>query len=202
MVASIGSSTELTGVSLHSASPDALLERPAASGLRSRGGGWFEAARKWRAVRAESAEPVVVANGAESEPGSFKDRYVMQRRPADVVAGLALAARAVGAREAIVFLKGSFDGPAAALSEAIASAALDGLSIEVRHGDDGYVAGEETAVLEALEGRRAWPRPKPPLPAAVDYRAGRPSCRTSRRSPACPRRSRTPRPTAPARRRS
>ena len=78
--------------------PDVLLERLAASGLRGRGGGWFPAARKWRAVRVEGGEPVVVANGAEGEPGSFKDRYVMRRRPADVVAGLALAARAVGAR--------------------------------------------------------------------------------------------------------
>jgi NADH-quinone oxidoreductase subunit F len=125
-------------------------------------------------VRAEGGEPFVVANGAEGEPGSFKDRYVMRRRPADVVAGLALAARAVGAREAVVFLKGSFDGPATALSSAIATAALDGLSVEVRRGDDGYVTGEETALLEVLEGRKPWPRPKPPRPAAVGYR-GRPT---------------------------
>ena len=98
----------------------------------------------------------------------------MRRRPADVVAGLALAARAVGAREAVVFLKGSFDRPANALSSAIAAASLDGLSVEVRRGDDGYVTGEETALLEALEGRRPWPRPKPPLPAAVGFR-GRPT---------------------------
>ena len=159
---------------LHFASPDALLERLAASGLRGRGGGWFAAAQKWRAVRAEGGEPFVVANGAEGEPGSFKDRYVMRRRPADVVAGLALAARTVGAREAVVFLKGSFDGPAAALSGAIAAAPLDGLSVEVLRGDDGYITGEETALLEALEGRKPWPRPKPPLPAAVGYR-GRPT---------------------------
>ena len=159
---------------LHSASPDALLERLAASGLRGRGGGWFDAARKWKAVRAESGEPFVVANGAEGEPGSFKDRYVMLRRPADVVAGLALAARAVGAREATVFLKGSFDRPAAALAGAIAAASLDGLSVDVRRGDDGYVTGEETALLESLEGRKPWPRAKPPLPAAVGYR-GRPT---------------------------
>ena len=91
-----------------------------------------------------------------------------------MVAGLALAARAVGAREAVVFLKGSFDRPAKALSGAIAAASLDGLSVEVRRGDDGYVTGEETAVLEALEGRKPWPRPKPPLPAAVGFR-GRPT---------------------------
>jgi NADH-quinone oxidoreductase subunit F len=145
-----------------------------ASGLRGRGGGWFETARKWRAVRAEGGRAVVIANGAEGEPGSFKDRYVMLRRPDDVIAGLAIAARAVGASEALVFLKGSFDRPAAALERAIGDARLDGLSVSVRRGDDGYVTGEETALLEALEGRRPWPRPKPPLPAAVGLE-GRPT---------------------------
>jgi NADH-quinone oxidoreductase subunit F len=159
---------------LDSASPDALIERLAASGLRGRGGGWFEAARKWRAVRAEGGEPFVVANGAEGEPGSHKDRFVMLRRPAEVIAGLALAARAIGAREAVIFLKGSFDRPAKALSSAIAAAALNGLSVEVRRGDDSYITGEETAALEALEGRKPWPRQKPPLPAAVGFR-GRPT---------------------------
>ena len=159
---------------LLSLTPDALVERLAASGLRGRGGGWFEAARKWRAVRVEGGEPFVVANGAEGEPGSYKDRFVMLRRPQDVVAGLAIAARAVGARAAVVFLKGSFDRPAKALASAIATASLDGLTVEVRRGDDGYVTGEETAVLEALEGRKPWPRPKPPLPAAVGFR-GRPT---------------------------
>jgi len=158
----------------HPLPPDALLERLLASGLRGRGGGWFETARKWQAVRVEGGEPLVVANGAEGEPGSFKDRHVMRHRPADVVAGLVLAARAVGAREAIVFLKGSFDGPAATLSKALTSAPLDGLSVAIHRGDDGYVTGEETALLEALEGRRPWPRPKPPLPAAVGFR-GRPT---------------------------
>jgi len=159
---------------LHSASPETLIERLASSGLRGRGGGWFETARKWRAVRAEGGEPFLVANGAEGEPGSFKDRYVMRRRPADVLAGLALAARAIGAHEAIVFLKGSFHREAAALAAALPSASLNGLAVEIRHGDDGYVTGEETALLEALEGRRPWPRPKPPLPASVGYR-GRPT---------------------------
>jgi NADH:ubiquinone oxidoreductase subunit F (NADH-binding) len=155
---------------------DALVERMAASRLRGRGGGWFEVARKWRAVRAERGDPVLIANGAEGEPGSFKDQFVMTRRPDDVIAGLALAARAIGAREAIVFLKGSFDRPAAALGRAIEAARddLDGLALSVRRGDDAYVTGEETALLEALEGRRAWPRPKPPLPAAVGL-FGRPT---------------------------
>jgi NADH-quinone oxidoreductase subunit F len=164
----------LTTTDPHALSADDVLERLSASGLRGRGGGWFEAARKWRAVRIEGGEPLVVANGAEGEPGSFKDRHVMLRRPADVVAGLRLAARAVGAREAVVFLKGSFERPARSIRDALAGASLDGLEVEVRLGDDGYITGEETALLESLEGRRPWPRPKPPLPAAVGFR-GRPT---------------------------
>jgi NADH-quinone oxidoreductase subunit F len=80
----------------------------------------------------------------------------------------------VGATEAVVFLKGSFDAPARALEGALAEAPPAGLSVTVRRGDDGYVTGEETAVLETLEGRRPWPRPKPPLPAAVGLH-GRPT---------------------------
>jgi NADH-quinone oxidoreductase subunit F len=125
-------------------------------------------------VRVEGQDPVVVANGAEGEPGSFKDRFVMTRRAGDVVQGLLLAARAVEAREAVIFLKDAFDEPASALQAALAGTELDGVSVRVHRGDDSYIAGEETAVLEALEGRRAWPRPKPPLPAAVGL-AGRPT---------------------------
>ena len=153
---------------------EALLERLAASGLRGRGGGWFPTARKWRAVRAEGGEPVVIANGAEGEPGSMKDRHLMTRRPEAVLEGLAVAAAAIGAREGLVFLKGSFDGPAAALERALAGGAAGALPVRIARGDDSYVTGEETALLEAIEGRRAWPRPKPPLPAMAGL-FGRPT---------------------------
>jgi NADH:ubiquinone oxidoreductase subunit F (NADH-binding) len=125
-------------------------------------------------VAREDGDPFVVANGAEGEPGSIKDRYVMTARAADVLQGLALAARAVSAKEAVVYLKGSFAAAAAALERARAAAQFDGLPIEIRRGEESYVVGEETALLESLEGRRAWPRPKPPYPAAVGYR-GRPT---------------------------
>ena len=116
----------------------------------------------------------MIANGAEGEPGSFKDRYTMVKRADDVVRGLRLAAQAIGAREAIVFLKASFDRQSAALEAALASEDLDGVAVSLRRGDDSYITGEETALLEVLEGRRAWPRPKPPLPAAVGLE-GRPT---------------------------
>jgi NADH-quinone oxidoreductase subunit F len=114
-----------------------------------------------------------VANGAEGEPGSVKDRHLLRTRAADVLAGLALAARGVGAGEAVVFLKRSFRREAAAVSATLAGASLD-LHLRVAHGDDSYIVGEETALLESLEGRRPWPRPKPPLPTAVGFE-GRPT---------------------------
>jgi NADH-quinone oxidoreductase subunit F len=160
--------------SLLDSTPESLVERLSQSGLRGRGGSWFPAARKWRAVRAEAGRPIVIANGAEGEPGSHKDRYVMIQRPEAIVGGVRLAARAVGASEAILFLKASFDAPARALASALGKAELGGLRVEIRHGDDSYITGEETALLESLEGRRPWPRPKPPLPAAVGY-LGRPT---------------------------
>ena len=151
-----------------------LISRVAASGLRGRGGGWFPVARKWNAVRVEGGRPLVIANGAEGEPGSVKDRHVMATRPADVLRGLALAARAVGASEAILFLKKSFDRPAASMEAALRATDLAGLSVSIRRGDDSYITGEETALIEALEGHRPWPRAKPPLPAAVGF-CGRPT---------------------------
>lgn len=150
---------------------DGLIDRLEASGLRGRGGGWFPAAAKWRAVRVEGGRAVVVANGAEGEPGSIKDRYLMRSRPAEVLAGLALAAQAVEASEAIVYLKGSFGREAAALRSALAAGPPAGVHVVIHLGEDGYIAGEETALLESLEGRRPWPRAKPPLPAAVGLRS-------------------------------
>jgi NADH:ubiquinone oxidoreductase subunit F (NADH-binding) len=178
-----------------------LITRVAASGLRGRGGGWFPAARKWVAVRAESGEPLAIANGAEGEPGSIKDRHVMTTQPADVLRGLVLASRAVGARDAIVFLKRSFDAPAAALEAAVRTTELGGLSVSIRRGDDSYITGEETALIESLEGRRPWPRPKPPLPSAVGFQGRPPSMirmpteRTRRRWSRCGETSAGPEPT-------
>jgi NADH-quinone oxidoreductase subunit F len=157
-------------MTIETLAPEEVLARLDRSGLRGRGGGWFPVAAKWRAVRAEGGAPVVIANGAEGEPGSIKDRYLMARQPAAVLAGIAMAKRALGSREAIVYLKGSFAGPEAALNEAQREEPV----ARVHRGDDTYIAGEETAVLESLEGRRPWPRPKPPLPSAVGLR-GRPT---------------------------
>ena len=148
--------------------PADLVDRIVRSGLSGRGGGAFPAGLKWRAVRREGAARLVVGNGAEGEPGSIKDRFVMARRADELLLGLAIAARAVGAREAVVFLKGAFETAARSLEAARDRLGLE-LPIRVHRGPDAYVAGEETAILESLEGRTAWPRPKPPYPAAVGF---------------------------------
>jgi len=153
---------------------EGLIERLTASGLRGRGGGWFPAGRQWQAVRVEGGRPEVVGNGAEGEPGSIKDRFVMTTRAEAVVEGLQWAARALGAQEAYLYLKGGFVRPAAALEAALRARPRGGLDVRVVRGENSYIAGEETAVLESLEGRRAWPRAKPPLPAAVGLH-GRPT---------------------------
>jgi NADH-quinone oxidoreductase subunit F len=155
-------------------SPDEILTRLEQANLRGRGGGWYPAAWKWRAVRAEGDRPVLIGNGAEGEPGSIKDRYVMLRRPGDVLEGLEVAFRALRADEVIVYVKGSFAAAAAALERAAAERAGRRPPVRVHRGEDSYIAGEETALLESLEGRRAWPRPKPPLPSAVGL-GGRPT---------------------------
>lgn len=142
------------------------LRQLEASGLRGRGGGAYEAWRKWRAVLAEDGVPLVVANGGEGEPGSIKDRFVMRTRPRDVLAGMRIAIDTLGAERGYVYLKGSFQEEEKRLNAAIRDMNLASL-VTIHRGDDTYVGGEETALLESIEGRVAWPRPKPPRPSAV-----------------------------------
>ena len=152
---------------------ETTLGRLEASGLRGRGGGWFEAHRKWRAVLAEDGVPFVVANGGEGEPGSIKDRFVMRTRPKEVLKGLRTAIETLGAERGYVYLKGSFAEEERRLAAAVEEMGMAAM-VTIHRGDDTYVGGEETALLESIEGRVAWPRPKPPRPAAVGL-FGRPT---------------------------
>ncbi len=146
---------------------EAIVDRIEASGLQGRGGAGFPAHIKWRGVRqqAETARYVVL-NADEGEPGTFKDREVMLRRPDLVVEGLAIAARAVGADDVYLYVRGEFGAPWRALEAAIERLAgpLDGLRFHLHAGHGAYICGEETALLEALEGKRGMPRLKPPFP--------------------------------------
>ena len=145
---------------------EATLKQIEASGLRGRGGGWFPTHKKWRAVLAEEGLPFVVANGGEGEPGSIKDRFTLRQKASDVLAGLKIAVETLGAERGYVYLKGSFVEEERILVETIARLGL-GSIVTLHRGDDTYVGGEETAALESIEGRVAWPRPKPPRPTAV-----------------------------------
>ncbi len=157
----------------------------ARAGLRGRGGAGFPAARKWKAVAEARPElpagppRYVVANGDEGDPGSYIDRILMERDPARLLVGLALAALACGATRGYVYVRSEYPVAYACVGRAIAEAYEHGhlgrdvhgsgvyLDIEVAMGAGSYVAGEETSLLRSLSGLRGTVRPRPPFP--VDY---------------------------------
>jgi formate dehydrogenase beta subunit len=147
-------------------SADDLLARLEASGLTGMGGAGFPTWRKWQAVRGEPGPRVVVVNADEGEPGTIKDRYVLELRPQLLLEGLALAMRFCETDEAYVYLREEYATARAGLQEAIAAR---GLPVHVVVGAGSYVCGEETAMLESMEGRRGMPRLRPPFPAQFGY---------------------------------
>lgn len=150
----------------HGSLPSArgLIELVTASGLRGRGGGGFPTGRKLAAVAAGRRRPVVVANGAEGEPVSFKDKLLLRRAPHLVLDGAALAAAAVGAREVVLALDRSAGEEIGVVSGALDERRDRGLSWRLAVVPTGFVTGEETALLSALEGRDPKPTFTPPRP--------------------------------------
>ncbi|HEX6812042.1 MAG TPA: NADH-ubiquinone oxidoreductase-F iron-sulfur binding region domain-containing protein [Planctomycetota bacterium] len=148
--------------------PERLMADVAASQLRGRGGAAFPTARKWElAASSQATEKYVVGNGGEHEPGSNKDRHLVQQHPHAVLEGLLLAGLATGARKGWLYLIEDMHGPRASAEQALQELRADGLllfPIEIHSGPPTYVAGEETAVLNAIEGKPAKPRKKPPFP--------------------------------------
>jgi NADH:ubiquinone oxidoreductase subunit F (NADH-binding) len=153
------------------ASAAQLIDKLKMSGLRGMGGAGFPAGIKWETVaNAASDAKYVICNADESEPGTFKDRALLGAAPHLVLEGMILGGRCVGAREGIVYLRHEYARERKALDRAIRDARARGLlggTFDVRVFDSpgGYICGEETALLEALEGKRAEPRNKPPFPA-------------------------------------
>ena len=156
--------------------PEWVLDQLEASGLSGRGGAGFPAHIKWRAVRRQAeTERYVVLNADEGEPGTFKDREVMLRRPHLVIEGLTIAATVLEAEDVYIYVRGEFPAPKRALVAALDAARARGdLGTDIRwHVVDGhgaYICGEETALLEALEGKRGMPRMKPPFPVEKGFR--------------------------------
>ena len=152
-------------------SPSEALSLVETAGLLGRGGAYFPVHLKWGAAvdaASRNGQPVLVANGEEGEPGTFKDRWLMESDPQRILEGIRIACYALGASEAFWYINGMADRSASAAADAIDSARaaglLDGLTVEIRRGAGGYVCGEESVILESIEGRRAVPRLKPPYP--------------------------------------
>ncbi len=151
--------------------PGDVLRALEDSGLTGMGGAGFPTWRKWEAVAGEPGPRVVIVNADEGEPGTIKDRYVMELRPQLLLEGLALAMRFCETEEAYVYLREEYATSRARLAEAIEAR---GLPVKIVVGAGSYVCGEETAMLESMEGRRGMPRLRPPFPAQSGY-LGRPT---------------------------
>ena len=158
--------------------PDECIEIVKASGLRGRGGAGFPTGLKWSFVPKQSPKPkYLVCNADESEPGTFKDRELMERNPHLLVLGMILSAYAIGSHVGYIYLRGEFEYIQKILDQAIADARAAGLlgtsvagtdyafELYTHLGAGAYICGEETALLSSLEGYRGQPRLKPPFPA-------------------------------------
>ena len=148
--------------------PEAVVAEVTRSGLRGRGGAGFPAGIKWRTVlQAQGNRKYVVCNADEGDSGTFADRMLMEGDPFQLLEGMAIAAHAVGAAQGYIYVRSEYPHAIAKLKAAIVLAAsrLAPFRIEVRVGAGAYVCGEETALLNSLEGRRGEVRAKPPLPA-------------------------------------
>jgi NADH-quinone oxidoreductase subunit F len=152
--------------------PQQVIEEVTRSGLMGRGGAAFPTGRKWAAVAAQPMQPhYLVCNADESEPGTFKDRVLMEGDPFAVVEAMAIAAFAVSADKAYLYIRGEYPLAEARIRKAIGVSSEAGLlgelDIEVRRGAGAYICGEETALFESIEGKRGEPRNKPPFPVDV-----------------------------------
>ncbi|SDE25012.1 NADH-ubiquinone oxidoreductase-F iron-sulfur binding region domain-containing protein [Belnapia rosea] len=146
---------------------EAMLATLEAASLRGLGGAGFPTSRKWRLVLSQPGPRHMVVNADEGEPGTFKDRYCLETEPHRVLEGMLIAAHAVGAEACWIYLRDEYPHLHHALRREIAAldaAGIAELPIHLRRGAGAYICGEETALLESLEGRRGYPRHKPPFP--------------------------------------
>ncbi len=160
-------------------SPEEVIEEVKKSNLRGRGGAGFPTGVKWGFVPKDGQQHYLVINGDEGEPGTFKDRYIMEFDPHAIIEGAMIASYAIGASRAYIYIRGEFYKQKAAMQRAVDEAYAAGLlgkplwgtefklDFTVATGAGAYVCGEESALLESIEGKRGQPRLKPPFPAIV-----------------------------------
>jgi NADH-quinone oxidoreductase subunit F len=157
--------------------PGAVLDEMLASGVRGRGGAGFAMGRKMSFIPKGTMDKYLVCNADESEPGTFKDRELMQKNPHLLIEGIIIGAYCIGASRSFIFIRGEYDYVADILDAAVAEARAAGfigenvlgsdhtIDLVVHRGAGAYICGEETALLDSLEGKRGNPRLKPPFPA-------------------------------------
>ena len=162
---------------LTSMQPNDVAQEVTVSGLRGRGGANFPVGSKWSFVDRKRGVVYLCCNADEGEPGTFKDRWILEHSPHQLIEGMLLAAYALGARHAFVYIRGEFDLPLRRLRAALGEARASGLvgerilgtpfscDIVVHRGAGAYVGGEESSLINSLEGRKGYPRNKPPFPA-------------------------------------
>jgi NADH-quinone oxidoreductase subunit F len=163
---------------LKTMSPEAIVEEVKKSGLRGRGGAGFPAGLKWSFIaKPEGVPRHLVCNADESEPGTFKDRYLMELIPHLLIEGLIVSSFALGSHDTYIYIRGEYAWVAGILEQAITEAKNNGwlgknilgsgfdCEIHIHRGAGAYICGEETALIESLEGKRGNPRIKPPFPA-------------------------------------
>src|SRR5688572_17887681 len=165
-------------------SPDQVVKELEASGLRGRGGAGFSMGKKASFLPRGDMDKYLCCNADESEPGAFKDRELMQKNPHQLIEGIAIAARAAGANRCFIFIRGEYDLQGDILDRAVDEAYDAGflgedvlgtgeqVELVVHRGAGAYICGEETALLDSLEGKRGNPRLKPPFPAVQGLYGG------------------------------
>lgn len=157
--------------------PEAIIKALEVSGLQGRGGAGFPAHIKWKGVAGQK-DPVryVICNADEAEPATFKDRETMLRRADKLIEGMAIAALVVGAKDIYFYIRGEFNAEAEAVQQALKQAGehVKDWNWHFHRGHGAYICGEETALLESMEGKRGMPRLKPPFPFEVGFR-GKPT---------------------------
>jgi formate dehydrogenase len=157
---------------------EAMGEAVKASGLRGLGGAGFQSGQKWRLVRQEPRPRLLAVNADEGEPGTFKDRHLLETDPHRVLEGTLVAAWAIEAEEVYIYLRDEYPHVHELLRREVDRLRAAGLAfppaVHLRRGAGAYICGEETAMLESIEGRRGYPRHKPPFPTQVGL-FGRPT---------------------------
>ncbi len=156
--------------------PKEIIDQITESGLRGRGGAGFPTGLKWNnAAMEQDEEKYIICNADEGEPGTFKDRAILEKRFDKVLAGLLIGAHAIGAQRGFVYLRGEYNYLLPTLEESLADFQKEiqkrnmKFTIKIRSGSGAYVCGEETSLIESMEGKRGEPRNKPPFPIKKGY---------------------------------